>query len=690
MRQLLQHLGTGELELARFPVGAPAAGQVQVQVRASIVSSGTERMLHAFGRAGLIGKARQQPERVKQVLDKVRAEGIEATYSAVTGRLKQPLPLGYASAGVVTAVGAGVTEFSPGDRVACNGPHAELVHVPKLLCAKIPDEVSFEDAAFTSLIAVALQGVRLIAPTLGERGAVVGLGLLGQLAVQLLRANGCSVIGVDPIAERRELAKSSGATDALTPDAFASMSGLDFVLFCASTKEPAALAGAARACRARGRIVLVGVAPIEFDRSQLYEKELSFQVSCSYGPGRYEPGYEEYGLDYPVGHVRWTAKRNFEAALGLVASGAVSPEPLVSRRARFEDAPEVYANEVLSGEALAVALEYDAGPVELASRVVVDPAPITATQGSPRVAVIGAGNFLDRVLGPLLQEQDVELVTIASRAGMSAANAARKFGFQEATTALQDVIARDDIDAVCVLTRHDSHASLVTSALRHGKHVFVEKPLALDADELDEVMDAAREAGKVLAVGFNRRFAPMALDLRRALAESSAPANLIMTINAGALPEKHWLHRPEQGGRILGEACHFVDLARALVGAPISRHVAVRTGPEEDPGATLVLSFVEGSTATIHYETRGPSSVTKERVEVFCAGGMARIDGWRTLRAWKWPGLSPRVALRQDKGHAANLERFFAAVRGDTSPWSLDELEEVSRVIIELASEVSR
>ncbi|OYY07571.1 MAG: dehydrogenase, partial [Rhizobiales bacterium 35-68-8] len=593
MRQILQSLKSGETQVAQVPCPAVGRGQVLIRTARTLVSSGTERMLVDFGRAGFIGKARQQPDKVRQVLDKMRTDGLAPTLEAVFNKLDQPLPLGYCNVGQVLEAGAGVTDFAPGDRVVSNGKHAEAVAVPANLCARVPEGVSDEHAAFTVLGAIALQGIRLVQPTLGEAVVVTGLGLIGLMTVQLLRAHGCRVLGLDFDPAKLRLAERFGAETvdlAAGQDPVAAATrfsrgrGVDAVILTATTKSSEPVHQAALMCRKRGRIVLVGVTGLELSRADFYEKELTFQVSCSYGPGRYDPAYEEKGQDYPVGFVRWTEQRNFEAVLDMMADGRLDVAPLISHRFALEDATSAY--DLVTGDApsLGIVLEYPAAAMEtdaaLRARTVslvpaaAAPAVSAPDGAAPAIGFIGSGNYATAVLIPAFKAAGARLVSVASSGGVSSVHAGRKFGFERATTDVDGLLADPAVNTVVIATRHDSHAGLVRRALAAGKAVFVEKPLALTHDDLFEIETAHQVASVTgaprLMVGFNRRFAPHVVKMKQLLAGSPAPKAFIMTVNAGAIPPDHWTQdREAGGGRIIGEACHFIDLLRFLAGAPI-------------------------------------------------------------------------------------------------------------------------
>jgi predicted dehydrogenase/threonine dehydrogenase-like Zn-dependent dehydrogenase len=712
MRQVLQELDSGKTRLADVPEPATPPGWLRILTRRSLISPGTERMLVEFARAGWLERARQQPERVRQVLEKFRTDGAVATLEAVRARLDQALPLGYCNVGEVD-VAVDCPGFAPGDRVVSNGAHAEVVTVPLHLCARVPEGVPDDAAAFTVLGAIALQGVRLAAPTLGESFVVTGLGLIGLLTVQLLQANGCRVLGIDPDASRTALARRFGAATVepgagedplVAAQAFTGGRGVDAVLITASTRSDEPVSQAARMCRKRGRIVLVGVAGLTLNRGDFYEKELTFQVSCSYGPGRYDPEYEEGGRDYPLGFVRWTEQRNLEAVLELMAGRRLDVLPLITHRFAFEDAPRAYELLAEPREAsLGVLLEYPerprgAAPARRVSLAEASPAVAgTRTATAPAVALIGAGQHAARTLIPALIEAGASLVGIASRGGVTAAHLGRRHGFGEVTTDAGALIADPRVKAVVIATHHDTHAAFVEQALAAGKHVFVEKPLAITAGEIDAIESAlASCAGAqppILMVGFNRRFAPQLLRVKSLLQGLPGPRSIIATVNAGALPAGHWTRSAAGGGRLIGEACHFVDLLRFLTGANIVGWdlALVRGAAADEEPATITLAFADGSTGTIHYFTNGHASYPKERIEVFASGRILQLDNFRTLRAFGWSGLRASRSWRQDKGQRACVAAFVAALReGRESPIPSGEILEVSRVTVAIAEAARR
>lgn len=703
MRQLIQYLDSGTTELLEVPDPADRANHLVIESRVTLISAGTERMLVDFAKASLLSKARQQPERVKEVLDKVRTNGLFTTIDAVRSKLGQPIGLGYCNVGIVRSVGANVTGFAPGDRVASNGAHSEVVRVPANLCAKIPETVDDESAAFTVLASIGLQGIRLANPTLGERFMVTGAGLIGLVTIQMLVSNGVRVLAVDVDDARLELARRFGAETCnptkqdpvAAAHVFSNGAGVDAVLITASTANNTLVNQAADACRQRGRIILIGVTGLELDRAKFYNKEISFQVSCSYGPGRYDPSYEDNGNDYPIGFVRWTEQRNFEAILDLLADKRLDMQSLITHRFAFDDALDAYGT--LTGEksALGVLMRYSeqtAAPVRT-----IELATPTFRQDQPILTLIGAGNYASRVLIPALQANGAQLDTIVTSGGFAGVVNAKRADFARSGTDASAAIADPRSNAVVIVTRHDTHASLVQQAIEAGKHVFVEKPLALHAEEVDtiEAMHRQQAEPKQIMVGFNRRFAPLVQKVKAALTGMSEPKALVLTMNAGALPASHWAQDLKiGGGRIIGEACHFIDLARFLIGAPITDVVARAMTVADSSGtandkASIILTFADGSIATIHYLANGGSAFPKERIEVFVGSKTAQIDNFRALRTFNWTGLSGSRSMRQDKGQQACVAAYLTAIRTGTPAIAPDEIFEVARATIESARQIA-
>ena len=701
MKQILQNLSNGTTELVEAPAPKARDGQLLIDTSSSLISIGTERMLVGFGKAGLISKARQQPEKVRQVIQKAKTDGVLTTIEAVRSKLGQPIPLGYCNVGVVRESRA--EGFAPGDRVASNGAHADVVSVPKHLCAKIPDSVSDEAASFTVVASIGLQGIRLANPTLGECFVVTGVGLIGLLTVQMLRAQGCRVLAIDFDAEKLALAQSFGAeicNPAVGEDpvsagmAFSRGLGVDGVIITASTQSNDPVHQAATMCRTRGRIILVGVVGLQLNRADFYDKELSFQVSCSYGPGRYDPEYEEGGNDYPLGYVRWTEQRNFEAVLDLMASGMIDISQLVTHRFAFVEAPKAYDLLTEDKGALGILLEYG-HPVEARHGKTVALEKRTSAAGAPVVGFAGAGNYASRVLIPAFKDAGASLHSIASAGGTSAVVHGRKNGFANATSDTQAMLADFEINVIAIATRHNSHAGLTRAALAAGKHVFVEKPLALTMDELRDIEEAYTNATSLLMVGFNRRFAPHIQIMKRALDGVREPKSFVMLMNAGAIPADHWTQNPTiGGGRIIGEACHYIDLMRFLAGAPIVSVQARRMGGDsaavKDDKASITLGFADGSFGTILYLANGGASFPKERIEAFAAGRTLQLDNFLKLRSYNWPGVKSQSLWQQDKGQRACVKAFLDSISaGRASPIPADELFEVARATLEAAAQLA-
>ena len=701
MKQILQNLGSGETLLADVPCPRRGSGSVLIQTSKSLVSLGTEKMLIDFGKGGLLAKARSQPDKVKQVLQKVKTDGLWTTVDAVRSKLDTPITLGYCNAGVVIEADES-SGYQPGDRVVSSGPHAEMVSIPNNLTAAIPENVSSESAAFTVVGAIGLQGIRLMQPTLGEQIVVSGLGLIGLLCVQMLKAHGCQVLGIDFDARKLELARqfgaetvdlSAGQDPVKIANEWTGGNGVDGVLVTASTKSDELIHQAATMCRKRGRIVLVGVIGLNLRRADFYEKELSFQVSCSYGPGRYETNYEGRGMDYPIGFVRWTEQRNFQAVLNLMAEGKLNVQPLITHRFSFDDALAGYqaVNEI---GAMGIVLDYDeeAAPEKAKQRITVAGNEIQKKSGDLGIAFIGAGNFATRTLLPQLPSGGIFKKTIVSGTGVSAAYAGKKFGFKEVSTDSDSVFNDPEVDAVFITTRHNSHCRFVCQALESGKHVFVEKPLAMNLQELDTIANAMNaHPQQCVLVGFNRRFSPHSVQIKEWLAGSPGPKCIMITVNAGAIPADHWTQdRAVGGGRIIGEACHFVDLARFFAGTRIQSTQAMSLGGTEGSlgdCAALQVAFECGSMATINYLANGSKDFPKERIEIFASGNVLVCDNFRLSN--EIGGKRKLKTSSQDKGHAAEVKDFLQAISaGGSWPIPAEELLEVSRATIELDRQV--
>lgn len=675
MKQIIQSFKTGETILEEVPAPQVSRGKVLIQSTRSLVSLGTERMLVEFGKSNLISKARQQPDKVKQVLDKIKTEGLMPTLEAVFNKLGQPIPLGYCNVGKVIAVGEGVSEFKIGDRVASNGHHAEFVSVPKNLVAHIPENVSDEEAAFTVIGAIGLQGIRLINPTLGETVVVVGMGLIGLLAAQLLIANGCKVIGVDIDEEKLTLSKRWGVIPChpVTEDVVKFVAsatnnvGADAVLITASAKTDEIISQAAKMSRKRGRIVLVGVIGLNISRADFYEKELSFQVSCSYGPGRYDEDYEQRGNDYPLPYVRWTEKRNFETVLQSIALGNLSVKEMISEVVDLENYQTIYG-EIGTKKSIASILKYNSSELnEPAHTVVLKPVNFKASKGV--VGIIGAGNFTKMTMLPALKNSGAGFKYIASAGGVNGTILAKKYGFSHSTTDYKQILNDADVDLVMITTRHDKHAGMVVASLAAGKHVFVEKPLALNQEQLALVVDAYNKSDATVSVGFNRRFSPHARKVKSLI--GNTPMNVIATMNAGNIPPDVWVHDMQVGGgRIIGEACHFIDLITYLTGSKVISVCmnAMGMNPEENTdNASILLKYENGSTGVINYFSNGSKAYSKERVEVYSQDRTAIIDNFRKTTGYGFKGFS-KLSTSLDKGHKAQFGELINRIKSGGEP----------------------
>ena len=702
MKQILQNMKTGAVTVADVPAPALQRGRVHVRAVASLISAGTERMKVELGRKSLLGKARARPDLVRQVMRKAQSEGVAAAYNAVRAKLDTEAPLGYSAAGIVVGVGEDVTALHVGARVACAGhpyaAHAELLSVPQNLCVPLPAGVSFDAGAFGTLGAIALQGVRLAEPTLGEACVVVGLGLLGQLTVQLLKANGCRVFGVDLDESRIALARAHGADDGCVPDDEAERRvaewtrgrGADAVLVTAATQsnQPIELAG--RVSRLKGRVVAVGLVGMDVPRELYYERELTLKVSMSYGPGRYDAEYEERGHDYPFAYVRWTEARNIEAFLDLVAAGRVRVEQLITHR--FPIAEGARAYDLIAGEPqepqLGVLLEYPherelATRVELPAGKGIKPA---GAAGGVRVGLVGAGSYARKFLLPQLRAAGVEFQTIATATGVSARDIGAQYGFHACTAHADEVINDAAVNLVVIATRHDTHAALAAAALRAGRHVFVEKPLALSDAELADVLAAAAQEGAQLFVGYNRRFAPLARKAREFFTDVRAPLSIVYRVNAGRIPRAHWIQDPQVGGgRIVGEVCHFIDVMQFMTGAPpvrvFAEPIAARNHEIVDEDSVLItIGFADGSHGVIAYLAEGDAALAKERVEIFGGGSSFVLEDFRRASLFR-QGREEQIKSRaQDKGQAAEVRALCAMVRdGTPSPFTLAELAATTR-----------
>ena len=694
MKQLLQNVKNGKTTVEDVPVPTPREGMALVKISATLVSAGTERMVVEFAEKTLVGKARSRPDLVKQTLDKAKREGVMPTVQAVFNRLDQPMALGYSSAGVIVALGRNMHGFKVGQRVACAGAnyasHAEYNIIPKNLITPLPKNVDFESAAFTTLGAIALQGFRLAEPQLGDNVAVIGLGLLGLLTVQLAAAAGCKVLGIDLDPKRIKLASSFGIEAVSRPQAesaavaFTANRGFDSIIICADTSsnDPIELAGVI--ARDRAKVVATGAVGLKMPRKIYFEKELSFINSRSYGPGRYDPSYEENGVDYPIGYVRWTEGRNLQSIVDLMGSGKLDVTPLISHRLPIEEGVKAY--ELITGKIkepfLGVLLKY--GDEKEEGKRVTFNVQRSTLNGNVKLGVLGAGMYANATLLPVLKNnKDFELVGIASSGGLHAQHSGKKFGFQYATSSEDEIINDPKVNTVAILTRHDSHAELVIKALKAGKNVFVEKPLAVDSKQLAAVIKALSTQHSLLTVGFNRRFSPLAQSLKSSIANRTEPLHAHYRVNAGYIPLNHWTQDEKLGGgRIIGEGCHFIDLITYLVGAApvsVSAHALPGGGKYREDNVSMTFTFPDGSIGVVDYLANGDKSFPKERLEVFCEGTIAVLDDYVSLVTIK-DGKKKVESMAQDKGWKAEMAAFAAAIKsGGDAPIPYEQLIGVTK-----------
>lgn len=696
MKQILQSMRSGVVSVYDVPAPAIQRGRLLVRTAASLISAGTEKTAVDSGKKSLAARAKERPDLVKQVIERARTEGLASTYNAVRSKLDGTTALGYSAAGIIVGVGDGVSGFAVGDRVACAGAgyasHAEMISVPQNLCVRLSDEIGFDEGAFGTLGAIALQGMRLSKPTLGESFVVIGLGLLGQITVQLLKANGCRVFGVDLDDAKLKLAVELGAeVCALPADARQKIKdwsrgrGADAVLITAATtsNDPVELAG--DIARSKGRVVAVGAVGMDIPRGPYFLKELSFQISMSYGPGRYDPEYEERGHDYPFSYVRWTEGRNLEAFFDLMASKRIDVKKLISHRFAIERGEDAY--KLISGETnepyLGIVLQYDTER-QIGSKVAISS---TAENASTiRLGLIGAGDYAKAMLLPHFRANGVEFRSIATAAGLTARNVGRQFGFASAVSNADEVLADEAANLIVIATRHDTHASLAAKALELNKNVFVEKPLAMNDGELDAVLAAANASSGRLMVGFNRRFSPHARSAKEFFDGRMSPLSILYRINAGRIPKEHWIQDPVQGGgRIVGEVCHFIDLMHFLTGS-VTTHVFAESASSRDHEITaadsifVTLRFADGSNGTIAYLAEGDRGLAKERVEIFGGRKTVVIDDFRQVSIFQNGEEKTSKLKTQDKGQAEEVKQICSTViNGNEPPIALNDLAATTR-----------
>jgi predicted dehydrogenase/Zn-dependent alcohol dehydrogenase len=689
MKQIIQSFNTGQTILEEVPSPQVSKGIILIQTTRSLVSLGTERMLVEFGKSNLISKARQQPDKVKQVLSKIKTDGLMPTLEAVFNKLGEPLPLGYCNVGKVIAVGEGVSEIKVGDRVASNGHHAEFVAVPKNLVSQIPDNVTDDQATFTVIGSIGLQGIRLLNPTLGETIVVTGLGLIGLLTAQMLIANGCKVIGVDVDDNKLTLAKKWGIIpfnprngdvikfiEEQTNDI-----GADGVIITASTKTDEIISQSAKMSRKRGRIILIGVVDLNLSRSEFYEKELSFQVSCSYGPGRYDENYEIRGNDYPLPFVRWTEKRNFEAVLHAISSQKIQVDEMITEIVPLNEYKKIYEN-IGTSKSIASILKYNELSPNFNNTIQIKESFFNGQNGV--IAIIGAGNFTKMTLLPSLKGSGALYKYIASKGGVSGTALAKKYGFSHSTTNVDDILKDKEVDLVLVTTRHNLHADLVVQCLEVGKHVFVEKPLALNSEQLEKVIEAYRKSGKTVSVGFNRRFSPHAVKAKLLLGDSQM--NVIATMNAGTIHKDFWVHDMQLGGgRIIGEACHLIDLITYLTGSKVKAVCmnAMGINPQiNTDNASILLKYENGSTGVINYFSNGSKSYSKERVEIYSQERILIVDNFRLTEGFGFKDFS-KLKTSLDKGHKNQFQKLINTIKNGGGPLiPFDDLINTSKASI--------
>lgn len=701
MKQILQNFRSGETSIEECPAPSIKKNSLKILTRKSLISAGTERMLVNFSKSSYFEKAKQQPEKVKQVINKISTDGILTTYDSVKSKLDEPIALGYSNVGVIDELPEGITDFKVGDRVVSNGPHADLVVVNKNLCAIIPDNVDDDAAAFTVVGSIALQGLRLSNPNIGENYVVFGVGLIGLITVQLLKANGCNVLAIDFDNKKLDLAKQYGAKicnpnedDIVSAsNSFSLNRGSDGVIITASTQSNDVIKQAAHISRKRGKIILVGVVGLDIDRDDFYEKELTFQVSCSYGPGRYDSFYEEKGHDYPYAYVRWTEQRNFEAILSMLSSGTINFKGLISKSFLFEDAVDAYDYLNKSKDALGIIINYTSDEnnrkkesVQINNNSFIKTDPI--------IGFIGCGNYASRVLIPAFKKSNAQLHTISSQGGVSSKINSKKYNFAYSTSNTKALLKNNEINTVVVTTRHNSHSSFVIKALKNNKNVWVEKPLSLTADELDDVIKVYKSCQKddsrkspQLMIGFNRRFAPHIRKIKSLLSSKDyEKKSILITVNAGKIPSDNWIQdKAVGGGRILGEGCHFIDLIRFIGGSKIT---SVSTNKMDcienlNDNVSISVRLENGSIGTILYLSNGASSYQKEQVEIFTNGKVLKLDNYKTLYGYGWKNFRKMSLFKQDKGQNACVQEFVNSIKSGKACIHPDDIFEVSKWSIE-------
>ena len=705
MKQVIQYLNQPDINLIETPIPKINKNNILVKTNLSLISSGTEKMLTDFAKSNLLEKAKQQPEKVQEVLSKINTDGIYATYEAVSSKMDIPLEMGYCNVGEVLEVGENCKgKFNIGDRVVSNGPHAEIISTNEKLCATIPDEVSDKQAVFTVLGSISLHGIRCINPSIGETFLVSGLGIIGLLTCQILIANGCKVLGFDPDDTKCKIAEKLGVITNHIDDANfqhwikdnTNNIGIDGALITASTKSSSPIKQSANACRKRGRIVMIGATGMHLNRNDFYKKELSFMVSCSYGPGRYDNHYELQGLDYPIGYVRWTEKRNFQAILDLIKRGSINTEELISAKFDILDAKKAYKLLNSADPNLAILLNYPKKQNKKSTIKLYDfsqKAELKGTKNKDKITIsfIGSGNHASRFLIPAFKNGNVNLHTLSANRGVNTVHFGRKFGFKYSSTNIDEVIKNKNVNTIVIATRHDSHADLVIKCLEVGKNVFVEKPICINFEELNKIRDTyikilKKRRKQILMVGFNRRFSPLIVSLKKKLSNLNSKQAFIYTCNAGKLDKNNWQFDPNiGGGRLIGEACHFLDLIRFLASSKIKKLNILKLNKEEDC-FSLNIDFVNGSIGTIHYFSNGSKRYPKERLEVFSNGEIYCINNFKSFEIWDNNlNYKKERLFKQNKGQKECVDKFIESInRGLSSPIPIDELFEVQQKLLEI------
>jgi len=692
MKKLVQHINDGKIELVNCPTPSIGKQEILCETKCSLISSGTERMLLDFGKSNFLQKALKEKDRVRDVLDKIKTDGLVPTIEAVNHKLNTPIPLGYSNVGTVIATGKEVENYKMGDRIVSNASHSEVVSTQKHLSAIIPDNVSDETASFTVIASIAMHGIRLANVTLGETVAVVGSGLIGLLTIQILKANGCNVIAYDLDDDKLMLAEKFGAKSFHlgkegSEEKFAlnhtKNIGVDKTIITASTKSNEPIKLASKITRKRGKIILVGVVDIHFDRSDLYEKEISFQVSCSYGPGRYDNNYENKGIDYPIGYVRWTEQRNFDAVLKLMSEGKIVTKDLLTEKYKFDDVSNAYNSLLNSQNIISILLEYSSNNRKTIEDIIqISQKSFNSTD--PIISVVGCGNYAQRNIIPLLKKMNLNLDTVISKEGLSGTIYGKKFGFSNSSSNFKKSLSDSSSNTFFITTRHNLHSEMVNECIKKEKNVFCEKPLALSLEELDKIKQNYEKFNSKIMIGFNRRFSSLTIKAKQLLENCHSPKSFIFTFNSGFIPKDHWVNdKKVGGGRILGEACHHIDLMRFLCGKKITDINTSFLKNDQMDTAILTLTFEDGSIGCINYFSNGSKSHSKEDIKIFCEEKILHIDNFKTLRGYGWNNFRNIKLFSQDKGQKKCLLEFINSIKsGLPSPIPFDEIYEVSKFSI--------